>query len=317
MSTRGSRIDWLVFLAMGFMWGSSYLFIKIGVDHGLQPFTLVMYRLGIGAALLALVVAWFREPLPRDPRMYGHLFVMGVVNIAIPFALITYAEQVVDSSLAAVINGAVPLFVIVIAALFLRGERITINRIAGLVVGFVGIAVLVGFDVTQLGSANTLGELALLGATISYAIGAVYAKAHIHGLRPMIPALFQVFFALVVITVLAFVTEHPLSAVPGPEALVAVAWLGLLGSGLAYLAFFRILGRWGATRTSMVAYLLPVVGIALGAVVLHEPLAPSTLLGTALVIGGIALVNSRVGTRPVVAGAEAAPGQVRDGAGGT
>jgi drug/metabolite transporter (DMT)-like permease len=317
MSTRGSRIDWLVFLAMGFMWGSSYLFIKIGVDHGLQPFTLVMYRLAIGAALLASVVAWFREPLPRDPKMYGHLFVMGVVNIAIPFALITYAEQVVDSSLAAVINGAVPLFVIVIAALFLRGERITINRIAGLVVGFVGIAVLVGFDVTQLGSANTLGELALLGATISYAIGAVYAKAHIHGLRPMIPALFQVFFALVVITVLAFVTEHPLSAVPGPEALVAVAWLGLLGSGLAYLAFFRILGRWGATRTSMVAYLLPVVGIALGALVLQEPLAPSTLLGTALVIGGIALVNSRLGARPVVAGAEATPGQVRDGAGGS
>jgi drug/metabolite transporter (DMT)-like permease len=316
MSTRGSRIDWLVFLAMGFMWGSSYLFIKIGVDHGLQPFTLVMYRLAIGAALLATVVAWFREPLPRDPKMYGHLFVMGVVNIAIPFALITYAEQVVDSSLAAVINGAVPLFVIVIAALFLRGERITINRVAGLVVGFVGIAVLVGFDVTQLGSANTLGELALLGATISYAIGAVYAKAHIHGLRPMIPALFQVFFALVVITVLAFVTEHPLSAIPGPEALVAVAWLGLLGSGLAYLAFFRILGRWGATRTSMVAYLLPVVGIALGAVVLQEPLAPSTLLGTALVICGIALVNSRLGTRPAVAGAEATAGQVRDGAGG-
>jgi drug/metabolite transporter (DMT)-like permease len=318
MTTRGSRIDWLVFLAMGFMWGSSYLFIKIGVDHGLQPFTLIMFRLLIGAALLASVVAWFREPLPRDPRMYGHLAVMGVVNIAIPFALITYAEQVVDSSLAAVINGAVPLFVIVIAALFLRNEQITINRLAGLIVGFVGIAVLVGLDVTEIGSANALGELALLGATISYAIGAVYAKAHIHGLRPMIPALFQVFFALVVTAVLAFATEHPLAAVPEPEALFAIVWLGLLGSGLAYLAFFRILGRWGATRTSMVAYLLPVVGIALGALVLQEPLAPSTVLGTALVIAGIALVNSRLGTRPALAsGSPATPAQVRDGAGGS
>jgi drug/metabolite transporter (DMT)-like permease len=315
MTTRGSRIDWLVFLAMGFMWGSSYLFIKIGVDHGLQPFTLIMFRLAIGAALLASVVAWFREPLPRDPRMYGHLAVMGVVNIAIPFALITYAEQVVASSLASVINGAVPLFVIVIAALFLRGERITINRLVGLAVGFVGIAVLVGLDVTEIGSANALGELALLGATISYAVGAVYAKAHIHGLRPMIPALFQVFFALVVTVVLAFATEHPLAAVPEPEALFAIVWLGLLGSGLAYLAFFRILGRWGATRTSMVAYLLPVVGIALGALVLQEPLAPSTLLGTALVIAGIALVNSRLGTRPLVAGPAAEAGQVNTGPG--
>jgi drug/metabolite transporter (DMT)-like permease len=315
MTTRGSRIDWLVFLALGFLWGSSYLFIKIGVDHGLQPFTLIMFRLGIGLVLLASVVAYFREPLPRDPRMYGHLFVMGVVNIAIPFTLITFAEQVVDSSLASVINSAVPLFVIVIAALFLRGEQITINRLVGLAVGFVGVAILVGLDITNLGSANTLGEIALVGATVSYAIGGVYSKAHVHGLRPMIPALFQVFFGFLVVSVLAFLTEHPLAAVPAPEALFAVVWLGLLGSGLAYLSYFRILQRWGATRASMVAYLLPVVGIALGAVVLQEPIAPTTFLGTGLVIGGIALVNSRYGTRPLFSGRRAEAGQVNRGAG--
>jgi drug/metabolite transporter (DMT)-like permease len=115
----------------------------------------------------------------------------------------------------------------------------------------------------------------------------------------MIPALFQVFFGLLVTGGLAFLTEHPLAVVPAPEALLAVVWLGLLGSGLAYLCYFRILQHWGATRTSMVAYLLPVVGIALGALVLKEPLAASTLLGTVLVIGGIALVNSRFGTRPL------------------
>ncbi len=301
MTTRASRLDWLIFLALGFFWGSSYLFIKIGVDHGLQPFTLITFRLAIGLVLLASVVAIARQPLPREPRMYGHLFVMGVINIAIPFSLITFAEQTVDSSLASVINSAVPLFVIVIAAIFLRGEVITINRVAGLVVGFVGVAILVGLDVADLGSANTLGELALVGATISYAVGNVYAKAHVHGLRPMIPALFQVFFGLAVVSILAFATEHPLAAVPAPEALLAVVWLGLFGSGLAYLSYFRILQRWGATRTSMVAYLLPVYGIALGALVLREPIAPSTLVGTILVIGGIALVNSRFGTRPLFA----------------
>jgi drug/metabolite transporter (DMT)-like permease len=299
MASRGSRLDWLIFLALGFFWGSSYLFIKIGVDNGLQPFTLIMFRLLIGLVLLASVVRLAGEPLPRDPRMYGHLFVMGVINIAIPFSLITYAEQTVDSSLAAVINGAVPLFVIVIAALFLKGETVTINRVAGLVVGFIGVAVLVGLDVTDLGSANTLGELALIGATISYAVGNVYNKAHVHGLRPMIPALFQVFFGLLVTGALAFLTEHPLAVVPTPEAILAVVWLGLLGSGLAYLLYFRILQHWGATRTSMVAYLLPVVGIGLGALVLHEGVAINTLIGTILVIGGIALVNSRFGTRPL------------------
>ena len=306
MSARSARIDWLLFILLGFMWGSSYLFIKIGVDQGLPPFTLITLRLAIGFALLASVVAYAREPLPREARMYGHLFVMGVVNIAVPFALITFAEQAVDSSLASVINSAVPLFVIVVAAIFLKGETITVNRVVGLAIGFVGVAILVGFDIQDLGSANTLGELALVGSTISYACGAVYTKAHIHGLRPMIPAVFQVGFALVIVTVLAFVFERPLGVSFTPESIVAVVWLGLLGSGLAYLVFFRILGRWGATRTSLVAYLLPIYGIALGALVLREPIAASTLIGAGLVIGGIAVVNSRYGARPLFAGRNAA-----------
>ncbi len=310
MATRGSRVDWLIFLALGFFWGSSYLFIKVGVDNGLTPFTLITFRLLIGLTLLASVVAIAREPLPRDPRMYGHLFVMGVINIAIPFSLITFAEQTVDSSLAAVINGAVPLFVIVIAALFLRGETVTVNRLAGLAVGFVGVAILVGVDIADLGSANAIGELALLGATMSYAIGNVYAKAHVHGLRPMIPAVFQVFFGFLVTGSLAFVFENPTAVAWVPESLFSVVWLGLLGSGLAYLAYFRILQHWGATRTSMVAYLLPVYGIGLGALVLREPVTLSTLAGTVLVIGGIALVNSRYGSRPLFnRGTPALPGR--------
>ncbi len=299
--TRSARFDWLVFLGLGFFWGSSYLFIKIGVDHGLQPFTLIMFRLLIGFLLLATVVGLAREPLPRDPRVYGHLLVMGTINIAVPFGLITFAESLpsIDSSLASVINSAVPLFVIVIAAIFLKGETITVNRLVGLAVGFVGVAILVGFDVTDLGSSSSVGELALLAATASYGVGAVYAKAHVHGLRPMVPALFQVFFGLLVTSILAFTTEHPLDVAWTPESILAVVWLGLLGSGLAYLCYFRILQHWGATRASLVAYLLPVYGIALGALVLAEPIAPTTLLGTGLIIGGIALVNARFGTRAV------------------
>jgi drug/metabolite transporter (DMT)-like permease len=143
-----------------------------------------------------------------------------------------------------------------------------------------------------------VGEIALVGSTISYACGAVYARRNIRGLRPMIPALFQVGSALVMVLVLAFVFEHPLNAGMTPNAMFAVIWLGLLGSGLAYLVF-RILGRWGATRTSMVAYLLPVYGIAPGRLVLNEPIDIRLLIGTALIIGGVALVNSKYGARPL------------------
>ena len=298
---RSTRLEWILFVILGFFWGSSYLFIKIGVDNGLPPFTLVMLRLFFGLLLLATVVRIAGEPLPREAKTYGHLIVMASINIVVPFSLITWAERSVDSALAATLNAAVPLFVIVIAAIFLRDERITANRLAGLFVGFIGVAVLVGFDPATLTSSDFSGEIALIGSTISYACGAVYARRNIHGLRPMIPALFQVGFAFAIVSVLAFVFERPLTVfgAMNPTSLFAVVWLGLLGSGLAYLLFFRILSVWGATRTSMVAYLLPVFGIALGALVLHENVDGRLLIGTALVIGGVALVNSRYGARPL------------------
>ena len=291
------RLDWLLFGLLGLLWGSSYLFIKIGVDAGLQPFTLVALRLAVGLGLLATVVAIAREQLPRQARTYGHLAVMGAFSVAIPFYLITWAEQSVDSTLASVLNGSVPLFAIVFAALFLGDEPITTNRLVGLAIGFVGVVILVGFDPATLASGDLAPKLALIGSSVSYAVGAVYARRMVRGLRPMIPALFQVAFALVMSGVMAVIFEWPITVPMRADAIGAVIWLGLLGSGAAYLVFFRLLGRWGATRTSMVAYLLPVVGIVLGAVVLSEAVDARLLIGTALVIGGIALVNARWGSR--------------------
>lgn len=293
LTSTSSRADWLLFILLGFLWGSSFLFIKIGVDAGLQPFTLVTLRLFIGFGLLVTVVAFAREALPRDWRMYVHLLVLGCINIALPFALITWAEQSVHSTLASVLNSAVPLFTIPIAALFLHNERITANRVAGLIVGFLGVVVLVGFDPAELAAGDLAAELALIGAAVSYACGTVYARRHVHGLRPMIPALCQVGFGLLVSAALAFTFERPMELSLPPEALLAVVWLGLLGSGAAYLVYFRLLHDWGATRTSLVAYLLPVFGIALGVLVLSEPLDARLVLGTALIIGGVALVNTR------------------------
>ena len=293
-----SRLDWALFVLLGFLWGSSYIFIKIGLDAGLQPFTLVSLRLLIGFALLAVVVGLARESLPRDPRLYGHLVILALFSVALPFTLITWAEQSVDSSLAAVLTGAVPLFVIPVAALMLRDERATANKVIGIGVGLVGVAIVVGFDPAALAGNGLIAQLALIGAAASYALGGVYARKHVHGLRPMIPALFQVGLALVMVSIPAVVLEGPVRLSIQPDALFAVLWLGLFGSGLAYLVFFRLLGRWGATRTSLVAYLLPIWGIVLGGIVLSEPIDARLIVGTALVIGGIALVNWRRGFRP-------------------
>ncbi len=290
-----SRLDWLLFIALGGMWGSSYLFIKFGVDEGLTPFTLVALRLGIGLILLVAVVAAARERLPREGRIYAHLVVMSLVNIVIPFFLITSAERTVDSALASIITATVPLFAIVIAAFVLQDEPLTVNRLVGLVVGFVGVVILTGGSLGSGG--DLLGQLALLGAALSYGIGGVYARRNIRGLRPMIPALFQVGFAFVISGVLALVLEHPLALTITPRAWFSVIWLGILGSGLAYLVMFRLLGRWGATRTTMVAYLLPVVGITLGVGLGNETIGLAVIVGTLLVVGGVALASSKLGNR--------------------
>jgi drug/metabolite transporter (DMT)-like permease len=294
MADRGSRFDWLVFLSLGGMWGSSYLFIRFGVET-LTPLTLVALRLGIGFALIAAVVVFAREPLPRSPRVYGHLVVMAVINIVMPFYLITWAEQSVESSLAAILTAPVPLFAIVVAALFLHDEPITVNRLVGLLIGFVGVVVLTSRGLTGIG--DLAGELALVGAAVCYGSGVVYSRRHTRGLRPMIPAVFQVGFAFAISTVLALVFERPFELSPSLTAIVSVVWLGIVGSGLAYLAFFRLLRSWGATRTSAVAYLLPIVGIVLGVAFASETIDGRVLVGTAMVIGGVALVNTRFGGR--------------------
>src|SRR5918995_1659189 len=238
MSERDDRVDWIIFLLLGFFWGSSYLFIKLAVDD-FGTFTLVALRLIVGAILLWLVIRIAGQQLPRDRRIYRHLIVMSIINITIPFLLITWAEQSVESSLAAILTSPVPLFAIVLSAIFLPDEPMRVNGLVGLAVGFLGVIIITsrGLDGTD---------------------------------------------------------DSPLI---GVQALFAIVWLGILGSGLAYLFVFRLFQRWGATRTTLVAYLLPVVGIVLGYLFLQEPVDATIIVGTALVIAGIGLVNSRFGRR--------------------
>lgn len=291
-----SRLDWAVFVALGFMWGSSYLFIKLAVDD-FGTFTLVALRLAVGAALLWTIFLVSRKRLPRSARIYGHLAVMGALNIAIPFALITWAERDTSSALAAILTSLVPLFAAVLAPAFLPDEPLRINAIGGLGIGFAGVVVLTG------GAGNAtalLAAIALVLSALSYGAGAVYARRNVRGLDPMVPAVLQVTIAGIYTAAIALAFESPWLARPDGEAVFSILWLGILGSGLAYLAAFRLLQRWGATRMTAVAYIIPVFGVALGWLVLREPVGPNTLVGTALILAGIGLVNSRYGRRILI-----------------
>lgn len=309
---------WLVFGALSAAWGSSFLFIKIGLDEGLPPLTLVTFRLLIAVAFLSVVLRLTGGRLPRQRLTILRLAALGLINVAIPFGLITWGELWIPSALASILNGLVPLFTIVLAALLLRDEPITSNRLAGLVIGFVGAVLLLSPQMSASDPAvdstmMLLGELAVVVASLSYAFAAVFIRRFISGrplvedpvrgprsLTPVETALPQCISALTIIAVLAFVFERPDGAFLVPPTLpawFAVGWLGIIGSGIAYLLFFRLISAWGATRTTLVTYVMPVIGIALGVLVLGERLELAEVLGAILVIGGLVLANSSFGQR--------------------
>jgi len=278
------------------MWGSSYLFIKIGVET-LPPLSLVLLRVLVGLAILLAVVAVTRTPLPRDARTLAHLAVLGAVNIAIPFWLISAAEQHISSGLAGILQSTAPFFTLVIAAAFIHDERITPGRLAGIGLGFLGILVLSAENIADLGSApgieRLLAELAVVGASLAYGIGNTYARRNLRSTRPLVLSTGQVGWAAVWVGVLALVADGGVTLPAVPEATFSVLWLGAIGTGFAYLVFFRLLTGWGPTRASLVAYLLPVVAVILGVVVLGETVDAFFLVGACLIVAGVWVVNRR------------------------
>ena len=288
------RRPWAVFVLLSLIWGSSFLFIKIALDD-LPPLTLVGFRLLFGVAFLLPLTLAQRQHLPRGGRTWLQLAFIGLTGTAMPFALITWGEQTIDSGLASVLNGTVPLFSIIIADLWLRDGPITAGRVAGLVGGFVGVIILVGGGLSA--GAGNLSQLAVVAAAGCYATSTAFIRRWLGHLKALPMALAQLLVATVLVWLMVALVERPAILAPATlftgRSLFAVAWLGVMGSGLAYVLFYYLVGVWGSTRSTLVTYAIPVVGVALGMLVLDEPLTWRLLAGGALVVGGIGLVNLR------------------------
>lgn len=317
----GEAQTWGLFLALSAIWGTSYLFIKIGLEEGMAPLTLVSLRTILGAGILAAVMLWKRVSLPRSRAAWRHLGVVGMTNIVLPFVLITWGELSISSGMAGILTAMVPLFAVVLASLVLGDEPVTVGRAAGLVIGFGGVVLLASPSVAAVGTGDD-GALAVVGmisvvlATASYAVAAVYTRHRLSG-KPIVEgpdgslralttleiSFGQAFVAMLVITPVAVLLERPDGGIlAGPAtgaALFSILWLGLLGSGLAYVLYFAIIARWGATRATLITYVMPIVAVAAGFVVLGETLRPVELVGAGLIIAGVVLVNAAVGRRPL------------------
>ncbi len=286
--------EWGAFVLLGLIWGTSFLWIKIALRE-IGPFMLVGLRLLFGVIGLLAIMAATRSAFPRSRRVLLAFLFASVVQTALPFVLISWGETRIDSGLASILNGTVPLFTIVIAHFWLHDEKISASRIVGLVVGFIGVVLLVSRDMGPQGfRGNILGQLAVLGAAISYAIGITFARRHLRGQSPIVQSATVLVFADALVWMVAPAMESPLIVPRLPMTWLALVWLGLLGSCAAYVLYFYLINTWGATRASVVTYVLPVVGLALGIIFLGERLDVQLLLGSLLVVAGIAVVNLQV-----------------------
>jgi drug/metabolite transporter (DMT)-like permease len=270
-------------LVLGAIWGSSYLFIKVGVRE-LSPADLIEIRLLLAAPLLvAFAVRRYGWATLRAAWRPG--LVLGVVNAAVPFTLIAWGEKHVDSGTAAVANSSVPIFVALLAFFFVPGERSTGLRLVGVLLGLVGVGVLAGVD-PQGGWSGVAGIGAIVLASVSYAVANLYAGRRMSVGGPVLAAT-SMSIAFVLLLPLALATT-PDSA-PGWKPLGSAAALGLLGTALAQILSYRMIRLYGSSRSVLVAYLLPAFALLYGLVFLGEALTFQKLVGLVLITGGVAL----------------------------
>jgi len=297
-----NRRAWIGFWVLAFIWGSSFLFIRIGVEQ-LSTFQLVFIRTGIAAVGLNTVVYLRGKRLPTDRAGVRDVAILGVVNTVIPFALITWGEKSIESGLAAVLQATAALFTMIVAHFAFADERITRRTVAGLVFGFAGVVVLAsrtaGDAVAVDATLHVLGQLAIVVASFCYALGGVYSRKAIQRrLEPIVAAAGAMTVAALISGVLTYTVPLVGGAAPvalaglTPHVLGAILTLGVLNTFVAYLIFYATIETLGAAKASMVTYVIPAVGLTLGALFLDEPVDLRLLTGAAMIVGSIGVCSA-------------------------
>ena len=276
---------------LAFIWGWSFLFIKVAVD-GLTPTTVAWSRIALGAAVLYAILRHQGGRIPVDRTSLRHYAVAATIGNIVPFTLLAWGEQHITSALTAVLNASTPLFTAVFAAIGLS-ERLRPVQIAGLALGMAGVAVAAGLGASDLEGSSTAGALAAILAGAAYGIAFVYMRRHLVSYPPIVAATGQLATGAVMLFPLAALTSIVEGVSVTPTRLGAILALGAIGTGLAYVLNYRIIGDLGPTKASLVTYVIPVVAVVVGIVVLDEPFEWRLVVGGLLTVGGIAAVNAK------------------------
>ena len=280
---------WFVFLLLGAIWSSSFMWIKIAIQE-VGPTTLVAFRVLFGLLFGVIVILIQRIELPRTLKIWTPLLVIGLINIAIPFFLISWGELHIDSAVASILDATVPLFTILIAHFLLQDDKITLPKATGLIIGFAGIVVLMSKDIGA-SSNSLLGQGAVILASVFYAISAIYIRKTTEDIPGILRSAGPLVSATAIMWLGTLVFESPVHIPQLGITWVALLCMGVLGSGLAFVMAFYLIHEIGPTRLTMVTYLFPLGGVILGVSFLQERLTWQIIAGAVLIVSSVVIAN--------------------------
>lgn len=286
-------------LLLSFIWGWSFLFIKVAGD-GMTPITVAGLRVALGAAALGLFLRAGGERLPGGRRRWRDYAVAAFVGNALPFTMLAWSTEHIATGLTAVLNASTPLFAALFAALYLH-DKLRPAQVAGLMIGFAGVALAAGFGRGDLAGSSWLGSLAAVAAGACYGAAFAYMRRHLVDIPPIAAATGQLIAGTVMLAPFVVLTSAVDGFEPTPTRLLAVVVLGVVGTGIAYVINYRLLADLGPTKTALTTYIIPVVAVMLGVIFLDESFTVRIVLGGILIALGVVAVHERVlGRRPRV-----------------
>jgi drug/metabolite transporter (DMT)-like permease len=281
-------------LALTCMWSPSFLFIKLAIQD-LPPITIVTLRVGMAAFLLICILLYKRQSLPKEGWFWFHSLMMAIVSSAVPMGLFCYAEQSIDSALAALLNGGSPIFTALLSHTLLTNDKLTPQKALGIGLSLLGMVIIFIPNILMGLSGSTLGMLAGIGAAFSYGVSHVYAKKFTTKQAPFVSPTAQLIACTLLLVPFSLWFEAPLSLpMPSTSAMIGVGGMTIMGTFLAYILYFRILEHCGPTAISMVACFFPVFGMVLGFLFLDESMTLGGIMAAGLVLFGMMLVTGVV-----------------------
>ena len=286
------------FLLLSLAWGSSYLGTNIAVRE-LGPFSMVLWRLGLGVAVLCAAAVVSRPAWPRSWRAYGAVAAYSVIGIALPLWLVSWSLRHTDSSLAAILVTTAPIFTMLIAHVALGDDRMTLGRVGGVLLGFGGVALLLSRELAAGVNSTALASVTLLAVALCYASASVFARRYTGGTPPLVNALVAQGSAALILAVLTPLAEGGYTLPQSGQVWLAVLWVGVFSSGVAFVCYYYLLHSIGPTRLQMVNFLILVIAMALGVLLNDEPLSWNRMGGSLLILSALVVANRKSVTSKV------------------